>query len=105
MSTQRFEPVETIHLGQADGDVAIKGWDEAAIELAVDGDEGDCSVEVKEQGLSVTCHAPLALHVPCSTVIQVGEVSGELLLSGLDRAVTVETVRGDAFVGDRKSVV
>jgi len=100
VGTQRFEPVERIELGQADGDVAIKGWDEAAIELAVDGDESECTVEMQDEALAVSCRAPFALHVPRSTVVQVGDVAGELLLSGLDRVVSVGTVRGDAFVGE-----
>lgn len=99
MGTQRFEPVERIELGQADGDVSIKGWDERAIELAVDGDESECTIEAGAQALVLSCRAPLALRVPRATVVQVGEVSGDLLLSGLDRAVSVQTVRGDVFVG------
>jgi hypothetical protein len=99
MASQRFEPVETIELGQADGDVAIKGWDEAAIELVVDGDEDQCTVEVQDQVLAISCHAPFALHVPRSTVVQVQQVSGNLLLSNLDRAASVGVVHGDVFVG------
>lgn len=99
MGSQRFEPVETIELGQAKSDVAIRGWDEAAIELTVDGDESQCTVEVREQTLLVSCRAPLSLHVPRSTVVQVQEISGELLLSDLDRVVSVGQVAGDAFVG------
>jgi DUF4097 and DUF4098 domain-containing protein YvlB len=98
MGTQRFEPVERIELGQADGDVAIKGWEEAAIEVTVDGDESECSVEVQDDVLLVSCRAPLALQVPRGTVLELGEVSGELLVSDLDRAVSVGTVRGDALV-------
>lgn len=99
MARQRFEPVERIELGQADSDLSIKGWDEAAIELAVDGDESECTVQVGEQALSVSCRVPLALHVPRTTVLQVGTVAGELLLSGLDGTVSVGTVQGDVFVG------
>ena len=61
MGIQRFEPVERIELDKADGDVAIKGWDEPAIELKVDGDESECTVEVQEQVLALSCHVPLAL--------------------------------------------
>lgn len=99
MSSQRFEPVERIELDQAEGDVAIQGWDEQAIELTVDGDESQCTVEVQDQTLHVSCRAPLSLQVSRSTIVQVGEVSGDLLLSGLDGAVSVKAVRGDAFVG------
>ena len=65
MSDFRFEPVERIELGQAEGDVAIKGWDEPAIELTVDGGEDQCAVEAQEQTLVLSsCSASLALHVP-----------------------------------------
>jgi hypothetical protein len=100
MASSRFEPVETLEVTRADGDVAIRGWDEAAIELVVDGDERECSAEVQEQTLSVLCHAPVALNVPRSTLVRVQEVSGDLLLGGLDRVVMVGEVSGDAFVGE-----
>lgn len=99
MDSLRFEPVETIDLSQASSDVAIRGWDEAAIELTVDGDESQCTAEAQDQTLLVSCRAPLALNVPRSTVIQVQEISGDLILNGLDRAVSVGQVQGDAFVG------
>lgn len=106
MSDVRFEPVERIELGQADGDVAINGWDEAAIELTVDGDEEQCAVEAQEHVLVLSsCSAPLSLRVPRSTVVQVQEVSGDLLLNGLDRAVSVGVVHGDAFVGEGNASV
>jgi len=105
VGTQRFEPVERIEVGQADGDVAIKGWDEAAIELTVDGDDSECTVEKQDEALAVSCGAPFALRVPRSTVVQVGDVAGELLLRGLDRAVSVGTVRGDAFIGEGNASV
>ena len=45
MNTVRFEVSEKLELSQADHDVAIKGWDQAAIELVVDGNTDQCVVE------------------------------------------------------------
>jgi hypothetical protein len=102
---QRFEAVESLELVQAGGDVAIKGWDEAAIELSVDEDEAECTVEQSEGVLRIECRAPLAVHVPRSAVVNVGQVSGDLLVRGLDRVVSVGEVHGDASLGAGEAAI
>jgi hypothetical protein len=96
---QQYESIETIELRQADNDVAIEGWDKAVVELTLGGPEENCTVEQQGAVLLLECHVPLTLQVPRSTTVNVGQVSGDLLLKGLDRAVSVKTVHGDLFVG------
>ena len=98
MNTLQFEVREKLELSQADHDVSIKGWDQAAIELVVDGNMDQCVVEQRDEALHVEAHAPLAIHVPRGTVVSASQVSGDLLLSDLDRAAEIGTVHGDASV-------
>ena len=98
MNTVRFEVSEKLELSQADHDVAIKGWDQAAIELVVDGNTDQCVVEQRDDALLVEAHAPLAVHVPRRIAVSAGQVSGDLLLRDLDGAVDIGIVHGDASV-------
>jgi hypothetical protein len=98
VNTQRFAVSDELELRQADHDVAIRGWDEDAIELTLDGDADQCAVEQQESVLVITAHIPLAIHVPRGTAVSVGQVAGDLLLRDLDRKVHVGTAHGDLSV-------
>jgi DUF4097 and DUF4098 domain-containing protein YvlB len=98
VNTQRFEPSDTLELLQADHDVAIKGWDEQAIKLVLDGEVDECEVEQQEGTLVLKAHIPLAIHVPRGTTVTIGEASDDLLLRDLDGAVRVGAARGDVSV-------
>jgi hypothetical protein len=105
LNTLQFEVREKLELSQADHDVAIKGWDQAAIELVVDGNMDQCVVEQRDEALHVEARAPLAIHVPRGTMVSAGQVSGDLLLHDLDRAAEIGTVHGDASVHSGQAAV
>jgi hypothetical protein len=98
VNTQRFAVSDKLELRQADHDVAIRGWDEDAIELTLDGDADECAVEQQESTLIVTAHIPLAIHVPRRTAVSVGQTAGDLLLRDLDGPVHVGTANGDLSI-------
>ena len=98
MNTQQFEGSTALELQQTDHDLSIKGWDRQAIELTVDGDTDQFAAREQDGVLIVQAHAPLAIRVPRAAAVTVGQVSGDLLLRDLDRAVTVDSVHGDASV-------
>ena len=98
MNTQRFAASDRLELQHADQDVAIKGWDEEAIELVLDGDAEGCAVELQEPTLVLTAHVPLAIYVPRRTAVSVGEAAGDMLLRDLDGTVQIGVVQGDVSV-------
>lgn len=98
MNTLRFAASDQLELRHADHDVAIKGWDEEAIELVLDGDAQGCDVELQEPALVLTARVPLAIHVPRRTFVSVGEAAGDMLLRDLDGPVQVGAAHGDVSV-------
>lgn len=98
MNTQRFSVREQLELRQADHDVAIKGWDEEAVELVLDGELEGCVVDEQATALVLTAHVPLAIHVPRGIAVSAGEVAGDLLVRDLDGTVRVGTAHGDVSV-------
>ena len=98
MNTQRFSVRERLELRQANHDVAIKGWDEEAIELVLDGEPEGCEVDEQEGALVLTARVPLAVHVPRGTAVTAGVVAGDLLVRDLDGTVRIGTARGDVSV-------
>lgn len=98
MNKQRFAASDTLELQQTDGDVAIKGWDEKAIELVMDGDAEQCVVEEQDTALIIRAHIPLAIYVPRNIAVSIGQASGDLLLRDLDNVVHVSTAHGDISI-------
>jgi DUF4097 and DUF4098 domain-containing protein YvlB len=88
---QRLE----LHLRYAGGDAAVKGWDEAMVEVTLDGSLDQCTAEQEGDTLTIESHVPLSIAVPMEAVVRVGRVSGDLLLQHLDGEVSIEDASGD----------
>jgi DUF4097 and DUF4098 domain-containing protein YvlB len=95
VDTLRFEASPRIEIEQADGEAAISGWDQDTIELTLDGDADQCVAEQQEGILLISSHAALAINLPKSTAVHIGQVSGDLLVREIDGPISVDTAYGD----------
>lgn len=95
MNTLHLDKSQRLELVQADTDVAITAWDRPAIELTLDGDRDQCTVERTDDTLIIASQAALALHIPGTTAVRIRRVSGDLLLRDLAGEVIVDTAHGD----------
>ena len=100
MDRLRYEVSEgmTILLAQVHSDAVVQAGDGDAVELMVDGEADQCTVVSNENVLEITSHVPLSVTVPSDALVQIDEVSGDLILRGLDGTVTVGTVHGECFL-------
>ena len=107
MDTLRFETGKelVIQLGQAGQDAAIKGWDQNAVEVTIDGSPDQCAIEQHDNILEINSHIPLSISAPRDATVHIGQVSGDLLLRDLDGAVSVDTVHGDVSWRSGKAVL
>lgn len=86
---------DVLDLVRADGDVAIKGWDEDFVELSLDGETEDCEVEQQGGALVINSRVSLAANVPDEMRVQIGQVRGDLVVSGLRSELSVGEAFGD----------
>jgi hypothetical protein len=94
-------PVEaglTVQLQRSDNDVAIKGWDRDTVELVLDGDADQCTVQESAQNLTIESQVALSISVPSTAAVLVGQVSGDLVLRDLSGDISIEAVHGEALV-------
>lgn len=100
MNTLRFEVSQdvTLLLQVASRDAAVKGWDEDAIEIILDGEQEQCTAELREGTLVVESHVPLSVQVPRSATVRVKEVHGDLILRHLDGDASAGVVHGEGLV-------
>jgi hypothetical protein len=97
MDRLRYEASEgmTIRLSEIHSDAVIQAGPAEAVELVLDGDADQCTVQSEGDVLQIASHVPVSVSVPASAEIHVGEVTGDLILRGLNGTVTVETVHGE----------
>jgi hypothetical protein len=98
VNTFQFQAGQRIEIVQADSDVGITGWDRETVELTLDGDLDQCTVQHAEGRLILESHAAMALRVPWHLDLHVGETSGDLILHQIQGNVTIESVHGDLSV-------
>ena len=100
MNTLRFEVSQdiTVLLQKASRDAAVKGWDEDAVEIILDGEQEQCTAELQEGTLVVESHVPLSVQVPRSATVRVEEVHGDLILRQLDGDVSAGVVHGEGLI-------
>lgn len=88
----------TLHLIRADRDVGIKGWDREAVEIVLDGDPDQCTVQEQGPVLTVESNVALSISVPSGTTVNVEQVRGDLMLRDLSGPVSVAGVDGETLV-------
>jgi hypothetical protein len=99
VNTLRFAANQKLDLQQVEGEAAITGWDQADIELVLDGDPDQCQAEQQQDALVIRSQAALAIHVPHDIAVHIGQASGELILRDLGGRVSVDTAEGDLSIG------
>ena len=100
MDRLQFEAPQgtTVRLVRVDGDALIQGWDQDTVEIVLDGEADQCSVEQEGLTLSVVSHAALSVSLPSEAIVNVDDVNGDLVLRELAGPVSVSTVHGEALV-------
>ena len=100
MNTLQFDASDsvTLHLVRADRDVGIKGWDREAVEIVLDGDPDQCTVQQEGSVLTVESSVALSISVPDGAAVNVEQVSGDLMLRDLSGSVSVADVHGEMLI-------
>ena len=85
MNRLQFEALEgtVVHLTRADNDAVIKGWNQDTIEILLDGDPDQCTARQEQSTLDIESLVAVSVSVPKTTTVNVGEVSGDLVLRNL----------------------
>jgi hypothetical protein len=99
VNTLRFGANRKLDLQRVQDDAAVTGWDQADIELVLDGDPDQCQAEQQKDALVIRSQAALAIHVPYDTAVHIGQASGDLILRDLEGVISVDTVQGDLSIG------
>ncbi len=96
MATQTLSvgPNPRIEIDRVGGDLVIKGWERADVEVSDD----DAQIEHDNGMVTVSCGGDLNLSAPHGASLTVGIVGGDLRLENLDGLVEVSIVGGDAVL-------
>lgn len=81
----------TIRVESCKGNLIVRGWSEAALQI-----KGDHKLQETEKGFVLSGEGELRLAVPEETMLFIGRVEGELSLKNIAGAVVIEEIRGDA---------
>ena len=93
MSKERIKTNESpaILIDTCEGDLTVRGWAEAAIEV-----KGDYQVEESAKGYRLVGQGGLRLSVPGEATLTVDHVGGDLVIRHLAGAGAVHYIQGDA---------
>lgn len=95
----------TVRIMRVDGDALIQGWDQDTVEIVVDGEADQCTVEQEGETLSVVSHAALSVSLPGDAMVDVEDVNGDLVLRELTGPVSVSMVHGETLVHSGRAAV
>lgn len=92
MSKERIKTIESpvILIEDCSGDLTVRGWAEAAIEV-----KGDYQIEESTKGYRLVGQGALRLYVPGEAALTVDRVGGDLAIRHLTGAGAVHYVQGD----------
>lgn len=101
MGKERFETGKAphIHVAACEGDAIIRGWAEPMLQV-----KGSYEVEETAEGYRLSGRGDLRLFVPVLAAVAVDEVSGDLLLKGLEGQSAVGHVHGNAILVEAGTV-
>ena len=105
MDTLRFAASPRVEIEQVEGEAALTGWDQARIEVTVDGDASQCVAKQRGDALYLSSQAALAMSVPKGTIVHIGQVSGDLLVREMDGPISVTTAYGDVSLRSGRAAV
>ncbi len=100
MNKLQFEVSEgtAVELLRVDNDAVVEDGEAGTVEVLLDGDEEQVTVEQSEGSLRIESQVALSIRVPPSTPVDVGEVNGDLILRELTGPTTVQTVHNQLLV-------
>jgi DUF4097 and DUF4098 domain-containing protein YvlB len=88
----------TVELTRVDNDAVVEGGDAGLVEILLDGDEEQVTVEQTEGSLRIESQVALSIRVPPSTAVNVVEVNGDLILRELAGPSSVQTVHNQLLI-------
>lgn len=93
MSKERIKTNESpaILIDTCDGDLTVRGWADAALEV-----KGDYQVEESAKGYRLVGRGALRLFVPAEASITIERVGGDLVVRHLTGTCAIQYVQGDA---------
>jgi F0F1-type ATP synthase epsilon subunit len=91
-----------IVIEQVNGNLEVKGWDEAAVELRASPDT--LNLQEGDDLLRVSCTGNLELRIPRRADLQVGEVHGQARLRRLEEPLRIGTVYGSLALRELSEV-
>lgn len=102
MKQQRLETgkTPTLLLNSVRGDLEVRGWGEAAVLIKGD----DYQAAVTETGITIDGSGDLKLMVPSGSILTAASVHGDLSLKGVEGAIALGEVMGDASLSNLGSV-
>lgn len=101
MGKERFETGKApqVHIAACEGDAVIRGWAEPMIQV-----KGAYSVEETAEGYRLSGRGDLRLYVPTLAEVAIEEVSGDLILKGLNGKSAIGHVHGNAVLVEAGAV-
>jgi DUF4097 and DUF4098 domain-containing protein YvlB len=100
MNKLQFEVSEgtLVELLRVDNDAVVQGGEAGTVEILLDGDEEQVTVEQAEGSLRIESRVALSVHVPSSSAVNVADVKGDLILRDLQSPTSVQAVHNQLLV-------
>lgn len=80
-----------IRVESCSGDLIVRGWSEAALQI-----KGDHDLQETEKGFLLSSNGDLRLTVPEEAMLFLGRIEGELSLKNVAGVIVIEEIHGDA---------
>jgi hypothetical protein len=87
-----------VELTRVDNDALVEGGEAGRVEILLDGEEEQITVEHTEDSLRIESEVALSVRVPPTTPVEVIEAHGDLILRELTGATSAQTVMGDLLL-------
>jgi len=87
-----------VELLRVDNDAVVQGGEAGTVEILLDGDEEQVTVQQEEDALRIESQVALSIRVPELTSVNVAEVNGDLILRDLHSPVSVQTVHNQLLI-------
>ena len=99
MNTLQFKVGDALILQlEARNDVAIEGWGRDIVEMVLDGELDQCTIEQGADVLKIDSRVPVSISIPRGAKIHIGEAGGDLILRKLQGEISVDAARGDCLL-------
>ncbi|HUT20307.1 MAG TPA: DUF4097 family beta strand repeat-containing protein [Anaerolineae bacterium] len=87
-----------VELLRVDNDAVVQGGEAGSVEILLDGDEEQVTVQQEEGSLRIESQVALSVRVPESASVNVTEVNGDLILRDLHGHTSVQAVHNQLLV-------